>query len=137
NFFVSYQWTRDSSSQILTGLVPTPDQRAGNLAGLKNALGQPLTIYDPATGMPYSNNQVPVSAPAASLLKLYPLPNIANVSSYNYQAPVLNDTHEDALQSRIDKTIGRKDEIYGGFSFQSTRASNINLFGFVDQTGTL
>ena len=137
NFFVTYQWTRDSSSEILTGLVPTQDQQNGNLAGLTNALGQPVTIYDPSTGAAYANNQVPVSPQAAALLKLYPLPNIANASGYNYQAPVLTDSHQDALQSRLDKTLGRKDELYGGFAFQSTRSDSVNLFGFVDRSGTL
>jgi trimeric autotransporter adhesin len=137
NFFVSYQWTRNSSSVINAGLVPTEAEQAGNLAGLVNALGQPVTVYNPATGMPYSNNQVPVSPQAKALLQLYPLPNIADVSNYNYQAPVLNNTHQDSLQSKLDKTLGRKDQLYGAFNFQSTRASNVNLFGFVDQTGTL
>ncbi|HUY95203.1 MAG TPA: TonB-dependent receptor [Terracidiphilus sp.] len=137
NFFLTYQWTRNSSSQILTGLVPTQAEQSGNLAGLTNALGQPVTVYNPATGAAFANNQVPVSPQAAALLKLYPLPNIANVAGYNYQAPVVSDTHRDALQSRLDKTVGRKDQLYGGFAFQSTRADNVNLFGFDDHTGTL
>jgi trimeric autotransporter adhesin len=141
NFFVSYQWTRNSSSVINAGLVPTQDEQAGNLAGLENALGQPVTVYEPGTNTPYpggtGNQTVPVSPQAKALLQLYPLPNIADVSNYNYQAPVLNNTHQDSLQSRLDKTLGRKDQLYGAFNFQSTRADNVNLFGFVDQTGTL
>ena len=137
NFFVSYQWTRDSSSVTNAGLVPTAAEQAGNLTGLENALGQPVTVYNPATGTPYNNNKVPVSPQAKALLQLYPLPNIADVSNYNYQAPVLNNTHQDSLQSKLDKTMGRKDQLYGAFNFQSTRADNVNLFGFVDQTGTL
>jgi hypothetical protein len=137
NFFASYQWTRNSSSVINAGLVPTQAEQTGNLSGLVNALGQPVTVYNPATGTPYSNNQVPVSPQAKALLELYPLPNIADVTNYNYQAPVLNNTHQDSLQSKLDKTLGRKDELYGAFNFQSTRSSNTNLFDFVDQTGTL
>gem|GEM_PF-299309 len=137
NFFSSYQWTRNSSSALIPGLVPTQDQQDGNLAGLENALGQPVTVYNPATGIPYNNNQVPVSPQAKALLQLYPSPNIADVSNYNYQAPVLNNTHQDSLQSKLDKTLGRKDQLYGAFNFQSTRADNVNLFGFVDQAGTL
>jgi len=137
NFFLSYQWTRNSSSVTNTGLVPTEAEQTGNLAGLENALSQPVTVYNPATGMPYNNNQVPVSPQAKALLQLYPLPNIANVSNYNFQAPVLNNTHQDSLQSKLDKSLGRKDQLYGAFNFQSTRADNVNLFGFIDQTGTL
>jgi trimeric autotransporter adhesin len=137
NFFLSYQWTRNSSSVTNAGLVPTEAEQSGNLAGLENALGQPVTVYNPATGTAYFNNQVPVSPQAKALLQLYPLPNIADVSNYNYQAPVLNNTHQDSLQSKLDKTLGRKDQLYGAFNFQSTRADNVNLFGFTDRTGTL
>ncbi len=137
NFFVTYQWTRNSTSVINTGLVPTQAEQNGNLAGLTNALGQPVTIYNPATGTPYVNNQVPVSPQAAALLKLFPLPNISNVAGYNYQAPVLNNAHQDALQSHLDKALGRRDQFYGGFAFQSTRADSVNLFNFTDETGTL
>ncbi len=139
NFFVNYTWTRDNNAAINTGLVPTLDERNGNLAGLLNGLGQPVTIYNPATGMPFQDNQVPVSQQAAALLKLYPMPNpnIPSTSGYNYQAPVLNATHADAMQSRLDKQIGRRDEFYGGFNFTSTRSDSVSLFDFVDATGSL
>jgi trimeric autotransporter adhesin len=137
NFTVSYQWTRNSSLQILSGLVPTQAEQQGDLAGLTNALGQPVTVYNPATALPYANNQVPVSPQATALLALFPLPNIPDVANYNYQAPVLNNAHQDNPQFRLDKTFGRKDEVYGNFNLQSTRADTVNLFGFVDHTGTL
>jgi hypothetical protein len=137
NFFVSYQWTRNSNSVTIPGLVPTQAEQGGDLAGLTNVEGQPVTVYQPGTNTPYTNNQVPVSAQAAALLKLYPQPNIADTSGYNYQAPVLNNTHTDALQSRFNKNVGRKDQFNGRFAFQSTRADSVNLFGFVDETGQL
>lgn len=139
NFFVAYQWTRDNTAANESGLVPTAAERTGDLSGLLNALGQPVTVFDPATGAPFAGNVVPVSAQARALLQLYPLPNIAPgiTSLYNYQIPVLNSSHQDALQSRLEKALGRKDDVYGGFNFQSTRAGNESLFGFVDTTDTL
>jgi hypothetical protein len=140
NFFLAYIWTRNSNSAILQGLVPTPAEQTGNLAGLTNAAGQPITVYQPGTNTPYTNNQVPVSSQAAYLLSHFYaklVPNVTGSSAYNYQAPVLNDTHQDAMQSRFDKSIGRKDSFNGRFAFQSTRSDNVNLFGFVDETGTL
>jgi len=136
-FFVAYQWTRDHIAQTESGLVPTAEERMGNLAGLLNPLGQPVVAFNPATGLPFPGNVVPVSPQAQALLQLYPLPNIVGDSLYNYQVPVLNSSHQDALQSRLDKTLGRKDELYGRFNFQSTRAGNANLFGFTDTTDTL
>jgi len=115
NFFVGYQWTRNSTAQTNPGLVPTLEQRAGVIDGIT----------------------YPVSPQAASLLQLYPLPNITGNPSYNFQIPVLNASHQDGLQSRLDKTLGRRDQLYGTFNFQSIRADTVNLFSFVDSTDTL
>jgi len=137
NFFVAYQWTRDQIAQNETGIVPTDAERTGNLSGLADPLGQPVNFVNPATGQPFPGNQIPVSPQAQLLLTLYPAPNIAGNSLYNYQVPALSDSHQDVVQSRLEKTLGRKDQLYGNFNLQSTRAGSINLFGFVDTTDTL
>lgn len=136
NFFIAYQWTRNGTASTGTGLVPTAAERNGDLSGLANAQGNPLTVYNPATGMPFSG-PIRVSPQAQALLALYPLPNLAGNSRYNYEAALLGNTHEDALQSRLDKTITHRDSLYGGFGFQSIRASSESLFGFIDKTDTL
>lgn len=135
-FFVGYQWTRDSAGTTDPALVPDAAERSGDLAGLTNALGQPLTIYNPATGQPFTG-PVPVSPQAQALLNLYPLPNIPGNTRYNYETEVLSHTHKDALQSRLDKQLGRRDQLYGGFGFESSRADAANVFNFVDTTDTL
>ena len=134
NFFVGYQWTRNHTALTQSALVPTLDERAGNLAG---APGQPATIIDPSTGQPFANSQVPVSPQAAALLNLYPLPNVTGNPLYNFQIPVLNSSHQDFVQSRLDKTIGRRDQVYGTFNLESIRGDSVNLFSFVDTTDTL
>ena len=115
NFFVGYQWTRNNTAQTNPALVPTLEERAG--------------IVD---GTPFA-----VSPQAAALLQLYPLPNFTGNPSYNFQIPVLNSNHQDGLQSRLDKTLGKRDQLYGNFNFQSIRADSVNLFNFVDATDTL
>jgi trimeric autotransporter adhesin len=137
DFFVVYQWTRNHDAVNEAGLVPTEAERTGDLSGILNPLGQPITIYNPATEMPYPGNVVPVSPQAEALLQLYPLPNLTGTSLYNYQVPVLNNTHQDSMQLHLQKTLGRRDELYGSFNFQSVRGSSENLFGFVDTTDTL
>ncbi|HEX8924420.1 MAG TPA: carboxypeptidase-like regulatory domain-containing protein, partial [Terriglobales bacterium] len=134
NFFVSYQWTRNHTALTQSALVPTLAERNGDLAG---APGQPATIKDPTTGQPFANSQVPISPQAAALLALYPLPNVTGNPLYNFQIPVLNSSHQDELQSRMDKTIGKRDQVYGTFNLESIRADNVNLFSFVDATDTL
>jgi len=137
NFFAAYQWTRDHNEAIEPGLVPTMAERGGDLSGLLNPVGQPTAIYDPATGLPYAGGVVPVSSQAQALLALYPLPNLSGASGYNFQVPVLNSSHQDVVQLRLDKTLGRRDFLNGGFNVQSTRAANVNIFDFVDTTDTL
>jgi trimeric autotransporter adhesin len=134
NIFFAYQGVRDHTAQTDAALVPTEAEREGNLL---NAAGQSATIIDPSTGQPFLNNQVPVSAQAAALLKLYPLPNVSGNPFYNFQIPVLNSTHSDVVQLRLDKTLGRRDQVYGNFNLSSTGAGNENLFSFVDTTDTL
>jgi trimeric autotransporter adhesin len=136
-FFAAYQWTRDQNELNETGLVPTDRERTGDFLGLVNAAGQPVTLINPATGLAFLNNQVPVSAQAQALLKLYPVANIANNPLYNYQVPALSDSHQDVVQTRLDKTLGHRDQLFGRLNFQSTRAGSVNLFGFVDTTDTL
>ena len=115
NFFVAYQLTRNGDATTLPGLVPTVAERSGELP---------------------TGNVIPVTQ-AKDLLKLYPLPNVLGDALYNYQIPLVTDTHQDAMQLRLDKTIGNKNQFYGGFAFQSIRSSGSNLFGFLDTTDTL
>lgn len=136
NFFIAYQWTRDRDAETQAGLVPDLAERGGDLSRLRDALGQPITIYNPATGLPFTG-AIPVNPQAQALLNLYPLPTPASNSRYNYQTSVQSNTHADALQSRLTKTIGRRDQLYGGFGFQSSRSDNANLFNFRDATDTL
>ncbi len=113
NFFIAYQWTRDRNDSTLSGLVPTLSQRGSVL---------------PATAPEQT---------AQALLALFPLPNLAGSTLYNYQTAALANEHEDALQTRLDKSIGRKDQLYGGIAFDDLRSNAANLFGFVDTTDTL
>ncbi len=136
NFFVAYQWTRDSTGTTDPAQMPDAAERSGDLAGLTNPLGQPLTIYNPATGAPFTG-PIPVSPQAQALLQLYPLPNIQGNARYNYETEVLNHTHADSVLARMNKTLGRRDEVYGHFAFKSTRGDAANVFNFTDTTDTL
>jgi hypothetical protein len=137
NIFLSYQRTRNSIAVTTSGLMPTLAERSGDLSQLVDANGQPITIYDPETHQPYLKNKVPISPQAQALLNLYPLPNFAGNSQYNYQVPLVTDTHKDAFISSASKTIGRSNQLTGTFAATSTRGSSANLFGFVDGTNGL
>lgn len=109
NFYIGYEWTRNSIATTQSGLMPTEAQRS----------------------------ESPMDPVAKALLALYPLPNIVGNSQYNYQVPILNNTHRDAMQSRLEKSVSLKDQVYGQFAFQSSRANGSSLFNFLDTTNTL
>jgi len=118
NVTVNYQWTRNSNATVQTGLMPTLDQRNGILGG---------------SVVPQSR----ISPEALALLKLYPLPNFTGSTRYNYQIPLVGGLHQDDLQTRATKLIGRKNQVSGNFALQHIRTDSTNLFGFLDTGRTL
>ncbi len=133
-FVLNYQWTRNRTTFTTPGLVPAAAERNGDLSPI------PTAIIDPTNGAPFAGNQIPLTrlnSQAQALLALYPLPNFTGSSRYNYQVPLVNVQHQDSMQTRLNKTIGNKNQVSGSFAFQSTRADSPNLLGFLDTTDTL
>jgi hypothetical protein len=140
DFFLGYQWTRDTDATTDSGRVPDATERSGDFSQTLNASGQPVEIFNPATGQLFPGSVIPpgdISPQAEALLKLYPLPNFNGGTGYNYQAPVVSDKHQDALQLRMNQSLNNRNQIFGGFAFQSSRSGNPNLFGFLDTTDLL
>lgn len=133
-FFVNYQWTRNRNVNTQPGLVPDPLERTGDFSGFSTP------IIDPLNGSPFAGNVIPqnrISSQARALLSLYPLPNFPGGTSYNYQVPLVAISHRDALQTRVNKVIGRKNQVSGLFALLSERDDNPNLFGFLDTNRAL
>jgi trimeric autotransporter adhesin len=135
--FLAFQLVRGNTATIQNGIMPTTAERDGDFAGVLSATGQPVTLVNPATGVPYANNMIPVGAVAQSLLAYYPTPNIPTTDGFNYQIPLLSSQHQDAMQTRVNKNVTRKDSLDGGFQFRDSRSSAANIFGFVDKTNFL
>jgi trimeric autotransporter adhesin len=110
NFALIYQWTLNNSALVESGLVPTLQQRNDTI--------------------------VSVDSVAQSLLSLYPLPNVAGNSNYNYQVPALNGTHNNALDAHLGKYLSGGN-ISGELGLLDMRSDQTNLFGFRDTTGSL
>jgi outer membrane receptor protein involved in Fe transport len=139
NLTLNYQWTRNRNANTQTSRVPTLSERIGDFSKSLTAFGQPVTVIDPDTGIPVPGNVIPqnrISPQARTLLAFYPLPNFVS-SQFNYQIPIVGNTHSDALQGRFNKGLGRKNSINGGFGLMSTRGDNTNVFGFLDTNRSL
>ena len=122
-FVLNYQWTRNRTASIADGLMPTLAERAGEVAA-----------NDPLTGDPFPGGVIPtsrISPQAQALMALYPLPNFSS-ALYNYQVPLVTISHQDAMQTRLNKTVGRMNQLNGMFAFQDIRGANPSIFNFQD-----
>jgi hypothetical protein len=139
NMVINYQWTRNRNATTQSTRVPTTAERIGDFSQSLNALGQPVKLIDPTNGAPFTGNVIPqnrISPQALSLLSFYPLPNFTS-SRFNYQIPLVGSSHSDALQVRMNKGIGRKNNVNGNFGLMSSRSDSTNLFGFLDNNRSL
>jgi trimeric autotransporter adhesin len=140
NIFAAYQWTRSVNDTTQSALVPSLAERDGDFSQVLNAPGNPVQIFNPSTGLPFAGNVIQpsqISPQAQALLNFYPSPTFSGDPRYNYQTAIVNSIHQDALQSRFNRGFNPKNQIYGGFAFQSTRSATPNLFGFLDTTDLL
>lgn len=129
--FAAYQWSRNNNATTQSALMPIVSERGGQFSSL---------IIDPLTGSPFPGNQIPqprISPQAQALIEMYALPNINGDSRYNYQVPLLDPQHQDALQTRIAQSLGRNDQFFGSFALQSIRSDSTNVFGFLDRTSIM
>ncbi|MEO8126772.1 MAG: TonB-dependent receptor [Bryobacteraceae bacterium] len=133
-FTLNYQWTRNRNASVQSALMPTLAERAGDFSQTLTPQGRPVTVIDPSNGVPIPGNRIPsnrISPEAQRLLDLYPLPNFSGLARYNFQEPIVSNLHQDALQFRAVKQVGRKDNFSGTMQLQSTRTDTPNLFGFL------
>jgi hypothetical protein len=138
-FYIGYQGTRNRNATTNPTLMPTVQESGGDFSQAVNASGQPVTIFDPASGAPFPGNLVPqprISPQAAALLKLYPQPNFLANSRYNFQIPLVSHSESDGMQARVNRMLNSKNFVNGMIAYQNTRGSNPNLFGFVDTSSS-
>jgi hypothetical protein len=92
----SFENYKEATPNPLTNSYPEPEMRNGDFSKLVNAVGQPVTIYDPfnATTVngdpvrsPFPGNRIPanrISPVANAVTKFMPLPNAATPSNLQY-----------------------------------------------------
>jgi hypothetical protein len=137
NFFVGYQRTQNRSATNQSTRMPTAAERNGDFSQTRTPLGQPVQIIDPLTGAPFSGNVIPasrISPQALALLNFYPLPTFEGSDRYNYQVPLVDITHQDSVQARMNKAINNRHSLAGNFDLQSSRSDSSSVFSFLDTT---
>jgi len=137
NVFLGYQRTDDHFATTTLTTVPTALERSGDFSQSVDAFGNSIRIVDPRTGLPFANSAIPsgrISPQAAALLNFYPAPNVDNGGRSNYQSPLLSNTRQDSVQTRVNQGINQRNSLVGTASYQRTTTDSTSLFGFQDQT---
>ena len=130
-FFSDYQGGRDNTPPADSFTTVVPDEwRRGDLSDL---LARNLVIRDPLTGLPFPNNQIPLSrfsAFARNLFAdevLYPRPNVARpISDFrdNYRGTTAATDRTDQFDAKVDWNVSARDKMYVRYSQQSAEGSN-------------
>ena len=110
SFFLNYNGGFGGNLYEAYSIVPTAAWRAGDFSG------SDVALIDPVTGLPFPNNQIPVSRidPAAlALLKYYPLPNQPG-DAKNYYRSSTTGNRSDDINVRFTKSFGAAPGARGG-----------------------
>jgi hypothetical protein len=99
-FFLDYEGNRRATAVAEQYLVPSMQDREGNLSDIGGPAISPGEI----------------SATAKALLAYYPLPNVSGQSNYNYETFQTTPSATDGADLRVDQTINAKQSVYARFS---------------------
>ena len=105
--FFNYEGTRISRGVSRISTVPLGNERIGDFSPAAAAAAgiKPYpTIYDPSTGLPFANNQIPtgeIDPFATKIMGLFPLPNLpGQLNNYARNAQLTDDG--DTYNGRVD-----------------------------------
>ena len=140
--FFNYEGTRIKQGVSRVSTVPLPNERIGDFSPETAAsLGLPAypTIYDPTTGLPFTDNKIPagrIDTAVSGLMNLFPLPN-APGDLNNFVRNALAQDNDDSYDGRIDYTLNSSNTFFGRYSY-SNRFRFIPGFlgGIADGTST-
>jgi Carboxypeptidase regulatory-like domain/TonB dependent receptor len=113
-FFAGYEGQRRGQQEAGLTTVPTEKMRSGDFSELLPG----RIIYNPNTGMPFTNNQILQelwSDQGKGLLDLFPLPTGPGLSS-NYNAIGTGRFSVDQFSARIDRKWNNHD-LFGSYQF--------------------
>ncbi len=102
-YTVGWNGSRGSTPYDAFSTVPTLAERNGNFSGMTAKNGNPILIYNPATGQPFGNNTMDpsqFSSAATSLLPYIPLPNLPGAAQ-NFHYITSDEGDSDSLSLRL------------------------------------
>jgi len=126
--YFNYEGTRIKQGVNRTSTVPLDNERIGDFSPATSArvgIKYP-TIYDPQTGQPFPNNQVPagrIDPVVASLIALFPEPNVASNGSFaetnNYFRTGGVQDNNDSYNGRVDWTPSQNNNVFARYNYSN------------------
>lgn len=115
-------------------------ERNGDFSQSVDSSGNPIQVFNPATGLQFPGNKIsPDELTAAQqatfaevqkILNLYPLPNVTGNNTYNRQDPLSSSHPRTEYIGRVDYQISPSERIFVRYiNNQDTRTGPIGTFG--------
>lgn len=131
-YFLSYHGLRNSipveAGNYVT--VPTLKMREGDFSELldpaTNGIGQPVIIYDPATGQPFAGNKIPsnlINPVGKAYLNVFPKPTNSLVLHNFLTQRQKKSTYND-FDGRFDHNLAASDQLFANGSYWSDQFSD-------------
>ncbi|HEU0121645.1 MAG TPA: carboxypeptidase regulatory-like domain-containing protein [Bryobacteraceae bacterium] len=138
HYFASWEGTRQGSSTTPLQTVPSLAQRQGDFSGVRNAAGNPILIYDPATTsgrdrLPFPNNRIPAARfdpVSQAALNYWPEPNRAATATgaNNYSANNNSILDRSIFVAKIDHQIRENHHLTGRYYINDAGIENKGTF---------
>lgn len=138
-FFVDYNGYREINSATVQHNLPTQAERNGDFSKLCTAEGGTFNgsgvcskiayqLYNPLTGLPFANNQIPdamITQQAKTLLTYIPLPTDTSSpglpgEANNYFGLTPKKRNVNSFDARIDYNLSNKDRLFGVYAQRAT-----------------
>lgn len=143
-FFVSEESVRFIQGLTFVGTEPTPTLLSGNFSNDRNAAGQLITIYDPATTtnvngtltrMAFPGNIIPASRinpVALAIAKYLPAPNQPGALYTGVNNYVRNDANrisKDTVSYKVDEYFSESNRFFARYSADDTPDIRAGAYG--------
>ena len=140
--FFNYEGTRIRRGIPRLSTVPLVNERGGDFspaAAAANGFSAYPTLYDPTTGLPFANNQIPadrIDPFASKIMDLFPIPNRSGATNNFFRTGLLTDD-ADSYNGRIDWVATPSDSVFARYTY-TNRTRFIPGFygGIADGTST-
>ena len=138
-FWFATESYHDVQTRNVSTLFPTAAMRRGDFSAVTNSAGQPVTIFDPLTGLPFAGNQIPstrMSPVAVAMLEYMPAPDVdRDNGSTNYTRTSRIKSNFSQLYSvKLEHKFTNNVSLSGFYLYNSTNEPEANFFGTADQT---